>query len=462
MFSLIGLCSLLFFLYLRPQEAIPSLQSLPWLNLCAALAGLGVVIDLRLRRTQIALAPAVPWVLALGAWGVLATLLKAGTSAGIAGASRIMIPWIVMLLIAHGVTTFRGLQGVLLTVLLMGLCIAAIGVHQGLQPLQCWAVKDAYDRELVGAKSDGRPCEKPRDCFIGDPEPGADYLCEKPGILGTGSVGGGRVRFRGILQDPNEVALATSVVLPIMFGFYLRRRSLFRGALALAAVGLVGWCIVYTQSRGGQLVFLTVLGVYFVRRFGWAKGLLVGVLLGLPILMLGGRSGEEADSSAMERTEALYAGIYIFFSSPLFGVGITQFVEHHYITAHNSYLLCMAELGLPGFFMWSSMIYLSQKTMVVAMRRYGDRPEAEVASTWAMSLFTSLAGLMVGIFFLSFCYHVVLYIFLGMAAAFYQCCKRHDPEFQVRYTLYEMLAVLGTDCLIGAAIFAYARHKVGE
>ena len=45
MFSLFGLCSLLFFLYLRPQEAITALQALPMLNLCAALGGLGLVID---------------------------------------------------------------------------------------------------------------------------------------------------------------------------------------------------------------------------------------------------------------------------------------------------------------------------------------------------------------------------------------------------------------------------------
>ena len=52
MFSLIGLCSMLFFLYLRPQESIPALRSLPFLNLCAALAGLAAGVRPRLRCRQ--------------------------------------------------------------------------------------------------------------------------------------------------------------------------------------------------------------------------------------------------------------------------------------------------------------------------------------------------------------------------------------------------------------------------
>lgn len=463
MFSLFGICALIFFLYLRPQESIDSLRTLPWLNIFAALGALGLLVDLRLHRAKVARIPTLPWLLAVGAWGVMGTFIKAGASAGVAGFTRVMIPWIVMLLIAHGVTTFRGLQAVLATVIAMGLSISAIGIHQGLQPLTCWQMKDiSVDKDASSGKPDGRPCEKPRDCLLGDAEPGADYMCEKPGILGTSSVGLGRVRYRGVLQDPNEVAMACSVVLPLMFGFYLRRRSKLLLVVSALAVGLVAWCLVYTQSRGGQLVFLTVLGVYFVRRFGLLKGAIAGALLGLPILMLGGRSGEEADASAMERTEALYAGIYIFLSSPILGVGITQFVEHHFITAHNSYLLSMTELGMVGFFFWSSMLYLSVKTMLTALRRYADRPEAQVAATWAMSLLASLLGLMVGIFFLSFCYHVVLFIFLGLSGAFYQCCKRHDPDFQVPYTLYEMMSVFAADCAIAVLIFLYARHAVNS
>ena len=50
------------------------------------------------------------FVLLLAAWGLLATAAKAGPGAAAAAASRIMIPWVVLILVAHGVSTFRGLQ----------------------------------------------------------------------------------------------------------------------------------------------------------------------------------------------------------------------------------------------------------------------------------------------------------------------------------------------------------------
>ena len=88
----------------------------------------------------------------------------------------------------------------------------------------------------------------------------------------------------------------------------LSRRDLGRRFSLVAAGIAMGGEAAFAQRSGvhakdrGQLVFLTVLGVYFIRRFGVAKGLIAGALLGMPILLLGGRSGEEADSSAMERT----------------------------------------------------------------------------------------------------------------------------------------------------------------
>lgn len=458
MFSLIGLCSMLFFLYLRPQEAIPALRSVPFLNLSAALAALGLVVDLRLRRTQIQAAPTLRFILLLGAWGVLATAVKAGPGAAGAAASRVMIPWVVMVLLAHGISTFRGLQVLLGTILALGLTIAFVGAHQAQQPFACYEIKEAT-QDRAGGKLDGRPCETGRECLEGDAEPGAEYLCEKPGLLGTFSVGHGRVRYRGILQDPNELAMTIAVVLPFAFGFMqLRRRARYK-LLAVAAVLLVAVCTVHTQSRGGQLVFLAVLGAYFIRSFGFVAGGIAGAIGGIPVLLLGGRSGEEAEGSAAERAEALYAGIEMVRSSPIFGVGITQFVDHHFITAHNSYLLAIAEMGLPGQFLWLTTLYLSLKTLITAMQRYRDRPEAQVAVTWAMALLASFFGLMVGIFFLSFSYHVVLFIYLGLAGAFYQACRRHDPAFEVRYSLTEAAGVVIGCVVITGMIAALAIIK---
>jgi hypothetical protein len=460
MFSLVGLIGLLFFLYLRPQEAIPTLRELPMLNLCAALCAFGIVIDVRLQKAHLAFVPGLFWILLLFMWGFFTTAVKMGTGPAVTSINRVLIAAIVMVLLAHGVTSFRSLQVILATVLALGLSITAIGVHQAQQPFGCFRVKDAWaDRELANGVYDGRPCETNGDCFKGDAEPGYEYLCEKPGLLNTASISHGRVRYRGILQDPNELSLAISIVLPFAIGFWERRRGLMRGLFALLAIGLVGLCTIYTQSRGGQLVFLTVMGTYFIRRFGFAAGFCAGVMAAVPVLLLGGRSGAEAEASAMERTEALYAGIDMLRYSPLFGVGVSGFVDHHHITAHNSYLLSAAEMGLPGMFLWTSLVYVSVKTLLVALRRYRGVPEAQVAMTWAMALLASFCGLLVGIFFLSFSYHVVLFVYLGLCAAFFQACRRHDPGFAVRYSLVEMILVFVADQGLLVLIFVYSRLK---
>ena len=70
--------------------------------------------------------------------------------------------------------------------------------------------------------------------------------------------------------------------------------------------------------------------------------------MALPVLLLGGRSGENADQSTLERYEAWSTGLTMFRGNPVFGVGARQFAEHHYLTAHNSYVLSFAELGFPG------------------------------------------------------------------------------------------------------------------
>src|SRR4029077_21098071 len=115
---------------------------------------------------------------------------------------------------------------------------------------------------------------------------------------------------------------------------------------------------------------MTVLGAYFVRRYGY-RGLIFGALFALPVLGFGGRAGEEADSSSLERIGLLYEGMDMIRAYPVLGVGVNQFMDHAFgaMTAHNSYVLAAAELGLPGCLLWTMLVYASVKIpWVVATR----------------------------------------------------------------------------------------------
>jgi O-antigen ligase len=310
---------------------------------------------------------------------------------------------------------------------------------------------------------DGRACleEDPRSCYGGDAEPGVDYACERVGLLGTQTVEG-RVRFRGTMRDPNELALAVAITVPFAFAIFDRRRTFWRAVLLVATVGLAASCAVFTRSRGGQLVFLVVLGVYFLKKMG-KRGLVAGVIGAVPVLLLGGRASAEADASSMERVDAWAAGLRMFRSSPLIGVGPGQFGEHHYLTAHNSYVLTLAELGLVGMTLWVALLWLSIKVPLhvvrVAAEEGSELPKA--AGSSALALLAALAGLAVGMFFLSYAYKELLWIHFGLSAALYQAIRRHAPGFRVPFGVRDLVGVGAACVALTFATEVFTRLKGG-
>jgi O-antigen ligase len=419
----------------------------PLLYVFFALAIFGWVLDLRVKNAHMSITPQLPWVMSFFAWASLSALIQARGNAG----EQIMgmaICVALFVLIAHGVQSFRGLHAVAATVLAMVLLVCGVGAHQGFAPSGCVLVDESDPNDTSAGRADGRPCAIPRDCYLGDAEPGAEYRCERIGLFGTTSIGRGRVRYRGILQDPNELALAGAIGLPLAFAFgQANHRSLARKLLSVLTLVLVLLCAVLTGSRGGQVVFLIVLAAYFGKRVGGA-GVLIGGVLALPLLVLGGRGGEDASSSTLERIDCWAEALSMWRDHPLLGVGLGQFGEYHYKTAHNSYLLALAELGLPGMLLFGGIVYLSVKIPLAATRHFASARTdaassgARLAQAWAMGLLAAFAGLAVGIFFLSFTYHYVLWIYLGLSGAFYSALRRHDPSFRVAFRARDFVAVV--------------------
>jgi hypothetical protein len=457
MFAIPGILALLVFIYARPHEFVDLFRGLPLLYVFCGLAAFGLLIDIRIRALRTEAAPHAPWALAFAGWALLTAAIKAPSSLP-SGALTVAILMLLYFVLAHGVQTFRAFQTVAAVVLGCVIFVAAVGTQQGFSPFECIAVDSKNAVELIGGKPDGRPCDTREMCLRDDPVPGTDYRCERPGLVGTTSIGSGRVRYLGVLQDPNEMALAICIGMPFAIAFFERRRSAARLALLSLTLALVATATVLSQSRGGQLVFLTVLGCYFLKRFG-ARGLVAGAVVAAPMLILGGRGGAEADSSSKERLECWYEGISMFKSAPVLGVGFRQFTEHHYLTAHNSYVLAPAELGFPGFVLWTAVMYTTTKIPAVALIRYRDGGDAEVARVWAMALLASILGLLVGIFFLSFCYHYVLWIYVGLSGAFYSAVRTHDREFEVRFGLRDLAAVVVIDVALIAALYVYTRVR---
>jgi len=462
-FALPAISALIILIYSRPQEFFESLQAAPLLYIFLGLALCGMALDLRIGNTHLRSTPQLPWVCLFVVWSAGGALFRAPRTA-LPHLTELAICVDLYAVIAHGLQTFRALHIVAGVVLAMVLFVSAVGAHQGFADTGCVLVNDSTPGDTATGEPDGRPCVTEADCVLNDPEPGAQYVCERIGLFGTTSVGQGRVRYRGVLQDPNELALAGGIGLPLALGFRVRRRRrAWHLLVTILTFAVVLTCAVLSRSRGGQLVCLTVLAVYFAKRFG-LRGLLLGGTLGLPLLLLGGRDGEEAARSTIERIECWAEALAMWRDHPVLGVGLGRFGEYHYLTAHNSYLLALAELGLPGMMLFSIVFYLSAKVPIAALQRAAAANSAggeRAIVPAAMALLAAFAGLAVGMFFLSFTYHYVLWIYIGLSGALYSAVRKHDPTFRVRFGRSDALLVGSVDVAIIVLVFLYTRAKLG-
>lgn len=437
MFALPGLIALLVAQYTKVQEMSPVLRGLPIMHVLYFSAVAGLFLDLRLGLTRKETSPQLKPALLLWAWTLVSVVLSGGQP-GIQ-VNQTLAYMLLFILVAQGVQSFRALRVVGLGVLAMSLFLAVVATVQARSPIQCILLVANVPGDVAG-RPDGRPCEFAYECRQ-DAEPGEDYVCERPGPFDTHSVGHGRVRYRGILEDPNELALVLVVALPLVLAMFGPGRPKAKAIATVAALAVTLPVVIWTSSRTGQMAFVAVAAVYLFQRVK-LKGLILAALLAAPVLALGGRSGEEADQSSMERLESWDAGFKMLKSSPIWGIGRGQYGEHHDITAHNSFVLQLAELGLVGLVLWAVVLYAGSKIVVLALRRYQLTPDGWPC-IWARALLASLAGIIVGINFLSLAYHPVVWTFVGLPGAYYLTVRRHDPEFRVVFGKRDLLVVTG-------------------
>jgi len=461
-----GIIGLLVFTYMRPHEFVRELQDYNFLYIFLLLSLIGMAHDISERRTKIMSSPMLLPVIGFTVWCAVSMGLRKPDIL-LQKIVLVLVATILFLIIGHGVQRLASLMRVITVIFATGLFVAYVGADQGLSDFQCVIYNPAQKngrgwpdgRECYMKEADGSPHEGTFDC-INTGKPGVVYQCEHAGLFGTTSVGGGRVRYLGVLQDPNELALATALIVPFAFVFLEIRATVARLALLLLTLILVAVEIVFTSSRGGQVSFGGVLGAYFVKKYGWKRGFIVAAAMAVPMLMLGGRSGDEADHSTMERLGCAAAGIKMLMTYPFTGVGYLQFTEHHFLTAHNAYVLAAGELGLPGMWCFAFILYLGIKIPVTVMRfEMPDTLETRRLKALAMGMLAAFIGCEIGIFFLSWTYHYVLWIHFGLVTSLYCVTKRMYPTYECKLTWKEARNVMMGYVLFLTAWALYIKHK---
>lgn len=444
-----GVCLLLVFVLLRPHEFLPALKSVSPLNLATllTLAGLGLDwVTGRLKSFEIAQGSLYAVYLA---WTFLSLFATVGTGTLSQIGPTLVFPALYFVFVAYAFRTLPRYRAAMLTLMGIMLFIAAVCVVQAKGPWECVLLDEESRGELTG-----RACEHYRECVLKG-TPSSRWLCEKVGPLGSFSTDG-RVRWIGVLADPNELCMVLAATMTFAFAMRAPRKTPLPLLLGVLAPFVA--CMFASGSRGGMLTFVVVFGVYFVRRYG-ARGLILGAVAALPLLAFGGRSGGE--ESTMERTETLHEGFLFFKAHPLFGLGHNQFVENWFITAHNSYLLAAAELGLVGMGLFLALLWYSTKIPFAIASARSPYLGADLRE-YGLALGVSWLGILVSIFFLSMNYHPVTHVFFGLSAALHAIARRQDPRFSVRLGAADLVGVTAAAVTILTFIGVYSTIKIAH
>jgi hypothetical protein len=292
---------------------------------------------------------------------------------------------------------------------------------------------------------------------------GIDQSETGTGWTGATVVQGGRITYLGIFSDPNDLAQAFVMSVPMAAYHFQRTRStLLKGVIA-SIILAIAFGVYLTNSRGGVLALAGIGGLYVWHRWGFWRAAMLGVVV-LPLAMFApSRMGEldASESSAAGRVDAWYEGISMFLESPIFGVGKGQFVEHHSLTAHNSIVLVLGELGSFGYSFWFAFVGLSVYTLyrLVNMAPPQREPQLwqEQVAVGRMLLF-SFTGFLIGAFFLSRSYNILLIVLCALAVAHYQNVRKSWPEVPP-ILLRDHWKSMGLSAL-GSIVFMYVMVRV--
>jgi putative inorganic carbon (hco3(-)) transporter len=252
-----------------------------------------------------------------------------------------------------------------------------------------------------------------------------------------------RVRSIGFLNDPNDFSQFLLVALVFSLALFRKKRWLIHGVLLAVVSSVFLYTIYLTQSRGAIVGFSVLVFIYLSRAIGLVKAGTVSlpifiVVAGLGLLG-GGRSISADDSSAGGRVEAWSQGLLMLKSKPIFGVGYDGFTEFHSHTAHNSLVLCFAELGLVGYFAWAGLlIFIVLSLNELLPKSGGKKVVVRDEIVWLRALLTAILIYITCSMFLSRTYSPTLYILLGMGVAVIRLSKEEltrQPDWKSRLTI---------------------------
>ncbi|PYU24758.1 MAG: hypothetical protein DMG30_07640 [Acidobacteria bacterium] len=237
----------------------------------------------------------------------------------------------------------------------------------------------------------------------------------------------------GSYSDPNDLALAIIISLPLCFALLLLSRSRIRKAAWALVMLVMLYAVFLTASRGGLITLIATAAIFlweFAIRGGRRHLLVLAVLVGFILWQFssgtlaerfkGALSGTE--SSAEGRQQLFWRSVEVTKEHPLFGVGPDNFEEisGSWHGTHNSFTEMSSEGGLPAFALYVLILWSGFKNLSVIKRLVRGPTESNLL---ARALHASMAGYVVGSLFLSVAYQFFPYFLVAYTTVLFQIAK---------------------------------------
>jgi O-antigen ligase len=254
-----------------------------------------------------------------------------------------------------------------------------------------------------------------------------------------------RIEGLAFLNDPNDFAQLLVSWLPLLWLWRDPDRRVWNLLFVYLPAGVLCAGLYLTHSRGGMLALGLLIFLSVRNRLGSTLSAVSVGFMGVGMMALNFTGGREISGEAgADRMDAWSAGLAFVKRSPLLGIGYGRFAEEYERTAHNSFVLCISEIGLLGYFCWLALIVAAVMGARWALQHEVQASAAEEASVSApgnvefpghvtepsstgeslaedyrcTKLFIhSLAGFLAAAWFLSRAYVLTLYLLLGLMTA---------------------------------------------
>jgi O-antigen ligase len=162
-----------------------------------------------------------------------------------------------------------------------------------------------------------------------------------------------RLRGLGFINDPNDFGQLLVSLTPCLFFFWRPKRAFFNTAFVLIPAGILVFGTYLTHSRGAMIALLVVLALSIRRKIGTIPSAILAAALFAVMTAVGWAGNRNVSVEAgADRMDAWSAGLEMIKQHPIFGVGFGAYADHYTITAHNTIVVCAAELGMVGLFVW--------------------------------------------------------------------------------------------------------------